>query len=192
MGIYFCDECNEELIGSTSGCDACGTAMGDGTTYCYECATVAKCGACKESCCVSCDAARFECCGQVLCGAGKAEKYTTPEALRAAYGVRRDACFWAHTLCDEPWPGCGHARCSAQPDACATCAASAKDKLEEERVAADRVKAQALLDGADTSDSLKTVLRSWLADKDFLAADAGEAEQAEQRLRDHKRRRRGW
>ena len=140
---------------------------------------------------MSCAAARFECCGQVLCGAGKDDKYSTPEALLAAYGVRREACVWAHALSDEPWPGCGHARCSGQPDACATCAGAAASTREAERVAGDRVKAQALLAGGETSESLKAVLRRWLADKDFLAADADEAEQAEQELRDHKRRRRG-
>jgi hypothetical protein len=191
MGIYYCAECNEQLCGETFGCEVCATAQGDGVVYCEECARSATCSACEQTCCVRCACARLDCCGQVLCGAGKADAYATPEALLKAYGVTRDACFWAHTLSDEPWPGCGHPRCSGQPDACMTCAAAAKTRLEAQRVAADTVKAQALIDADDTSASLKAVLRHWVANTDFLAAVADAAEQAEQRLRDHKRERRG-
>ena len=104
MGIYHCDVCSAKLMGETFGCDACARAHGDGGILCDECATEATCGDCGGACCHGCGNERFECCGKVLCGAGRdKELYTTAEALRQAYGVSRAACVWKHALL-PPWP----------------------------------------------------------------------------------------
>jgi hypothetical protein len=186
MGYHFCDGCNDATYGDTAGCDACGS---DGVDYCHSCASAATCDACHKSCCVACADARFDCCGKVLCGGG-ADRGKARRGGGADASDSEEACFWGHALL-APWPDCGHARCSEQPERCATCAAAAGERLEAARVAADRVKAQAQLASADTSESLKAVLRAWLANKDCIAAAAAQVESAEQEQRDEKRRRHG-
>ena len=192
MGIYHCDVCSAKLMGETFGCDACARAHGDGGILCDECATEATCGDCGGACCHGCGNERFECCGKVLCGAGRdKELYTTAEALRQAYGVSRAACVWKHALL-PPWPQCGHARCSLQPEgeSCPACDAATKAREEEARVNADRDRVQALLDGGGLSASLSETLRAWKRDPGFLPRQLEHARQADAELQ--KRRRRDW
>ncbi len=125
------------------------------------------------------------------CCAARAGEKAFPDkaSLRAAWGVERDACFWRHAVCETPWPGCGHARCSEQPEegGCPQCAATAETSREEQRVAADRERAQAMADDAATSASLKAVLRRWCADPGFMERDA--AQVVQQALKSQKRHR---
>lgn len=105
----------------------------------------------------------------MLCGAGRdAAEYPTAEALRKAYGVRRDACVWQHALL-PPWP-CDHVRCSMQAEdkGCPACAAAAAARQEDARVEADRERVLALLDGGGLSDSIGALLRAWASDPDVL------------------------
>jgi hypothetical protein len=103
--------------------------------------------------------------------------------------VERDACFWRHAVCETPWPGCGHTRCSEQPEegGCPQCAAKGEASREEERVAADRERAQAMADDAATSASLKAVLRRWCADPGFMERDTAQVAGAQSALKSQKR-----
>jgi hypothetical protein len=189
MGIYYCDHCNKQLNGETFSCYTCGRAGGDGNIFCGSCADAGKCDACCVACCRSCEDERFECCGKVLCGAGADfEKYPMAEKLRAAFDVHRDACVWKHEE-RGTWDGCGHARCSEQPDGCRTCAVGVAASREAVAIEADTKKAAALLADAATSAAFGAVLRAFVADHHFLANHASELERLKQDARKEKRMR---
>jgi hypothetical protein len=181
MGYHHCDACDEATYGETAACEGCGLGNGDGVTYCLGCAGQAPCDSCGTPCCSACCDARFECCGKVLCGAG-----------RDASDCPEDCCAHRHEECDAPWPGCGHTRCSEQPEArgCAKCAVATEAAREAGRVAADRKRMQAIADDEATSASLRAVLRRWCADPDFLARDAAELDRTEREANADRRKRR--
>lgn len=195
MGIYYCDVCSEELCGETFACATCARGGGDGVVLCEGCANAATCDVCGEKCCTACrgeSEEAYACCGKVLCGAGADRKeYGTPGALRAAFGVARDACFWRHEVLGA-WDGCSHARCSEQPEdaGCARCAREAATAREVAAIEADKEKARALAAEPGTSAAFRAVLQRFVKDPHFVDKHAAKVEQMEQEARDEHRMKR--